>query len=188
MRWTADTWIGLSAAVIAGCALVLSICEGVARRTHDRLSVYPEVQLGFYHAKDWAGWKLANVGLGPARIRWFEVTVDGKPQPHWRAVADALGLPLPRSHYFSVPHRNTILQLGETYLFRVDGPVLIESLRAARDRVALRICYCSLYGECWEQRGQGEGPVESTCEGQPEVEFTSNPPRPDNPAAVSAPE
>lgn len=78
----ADDWAvitGISTAVIALCALGLSIWQGVEARKHNRLSVRPhlttwthsDAEKGFYVVE------LINNGIGPAVIEEFSVKADG---------------------------------------------------------------------------------------------------------------
>jgi lipoprotein signal peptidase len=72
-----STWVPI---IIALCSLILAIHEGYEARKFKRLSVMPELLVSFYHNNKGAGWHLFNGGLGPARIKWFKITVDGYPK------------------------------------------------------------------------------------------------------------
>lgn len=72
--------IGVSSAIIALCALVLSIWQGVQMRRHNRLSFRPHLD-AWRHADPEKGYyavDLINNGLGPAIVKSFVVKVDGK--------------------------------------------------------------------------------------------------------------
>lgn len=74
-----QTITGISTAIIALCALVFSIWQGVQARKHNKLSFRPhlttwthsEAEKGFYTVE------LINNGLGPAIIEDFVVKIDG---------------------------------------------------------------------------------------------------------------
>jgi hypothetical protein len=91
--WLVDKSIALASAVIALCALVATIQQGYAVRQHQRLSMIPWLGFSFDHNEKGAEWTMDRSGPGSALFQTFEVFVDGVPQPHWNAVAGALGLP-----------------------------------------------------------------------------------------------
>jgi len=104
----ADDWsviTGISSAVIALCALGLSIWQGCLARTHNRLSVRPhlttwthsDADKGFYVVE------LINNGIGPAIIEEFTVKVDGGLVSGDRseAIENALKIALPNLPYRS---------------------------------------------------------------------------------------
>lgn len=142
-------------------------------------SLRPVMYISFYYNADGAGYDLQSVGLGPAIVRWFEVQVDGIPQPHWRGVAQALELPNPRAHNFTVPHRGSILPPNESsrlFWVRSDSNN-VKALRRAhsQNRVIMRICYCSFFQDCWLHTNISTESELSSCSVLPELEFRSNP-------------
>jgi len=88
----AEMLVGVSAVVIGVCALGVSLYEASLMREQQRAAVLPILELGrsFYltpEDEDTEEWRLSfsaeNVGIGPARIVDFVVTVDGEPQATW---------------------------------------------------------------------------------------------------------
>ena len=90
--------VGISAVVIGVCALAVSLYETKLMREEQRAAVLPLLELARSHYVDNDGdasrWRLSlhaeNVGIGPARVRDFTVTVDGEPHPTWRSAMKAL--------------------------------------------------------------------------------------------------
>ena len=85
--------VGLSAVVIGVCALGVSLYETSLMREEQRAAVIPLVELARSHwiddnAENQNKWRLSmhaeNVGIGPARVADFRVTVDGEPHKTWR--------------------------------------------------------------------------------------------------------
>jgi hypothetical protein len=78
LEWQVIT--GISSCIIALCALIFTICQGIQARKHNKLSYRPHLtrwahlnaEKGYY-AVD-----LINNGLGPALIENFFIKVDGK--------------------------------------------------------------------------------------------------------------
>lgn len=101
--WSVIT--GISGAVIALCALGLSIWQGCLARRHNRLSFRPhlttwtcsDAEKGFYMVE------LINHGIGPAVIEDFSVKVDGRlvPGNGSERLEKALKIVLPNLSYQS---------------------------------------------------------------------------------------
>ncbi|NQZ54646.1 MAG: hypothetical protein HRT93_10390 [Piscirickettsiaceae bacterium] len=77
MNWELITTISI--AVIAFCALVLTIFQSKRAQEHNRLSVKPHLTSFGYHQLDKNSYtfELINNGLGPAIIKKFTIIVDG---------------------------------------------------------------------------------------------------------------
>src|SRR5215470_19880581 len=102
------SWLSRPEAIIGLCAVVVSVIavfvaayEALIQREWQRAAVWPYVQLSrsFYYTQDdvppeQRKWTLTlnaeNAGVGPAQVRDFRVTVDGKPQHTWREAMQAL--------------------------------------------------------------------------------------------------
>jgi hypothetical protein len=172
-----STW---AAIFIALCSLGLSLYSGYEDRRYKRLSVRPEIQLSFYYTKGTgAGWTLWNSGLGPGRIKWCEVTVDGQPKKNWREVASSFRFTQGAkkiNYLHSYPAANVLIKSGfSDKIFWFEDEALVEDVKQNRERVKIRICYCSLYDECWQTEDTVAGSVKSSCEELPPVPFGSYP-------------
>src|SRR5438034_11442380 len=100
-EWFPGPWASF---VIAACALGVSLHEACETRLQHRLAVRPHISISFYSTAKGTGWANFNFGLGPARTRWFEVSVDGVPRRNWGEVEDALGLSRDTLAEFSVDY------------------------------------------------------------------------------------
>jgi hypothetical protein len=157
-----STWMPITIALFS---LVLAVHEGYESRKFKRLSVRPEILISFYHNNKGAGWHLFNGGLGPARINWFKVTVDGHPKKNWSEVANAL-VPGLKDFEYTIPGKTSVIQTSNagqhTELFWVAELSYAAILTQNVNRTNLSICYCSTYDECW-QRDTNPSRVESSC-------------------------
>ena len=98
---------------------------------------------------------LRNTGVGPARIDSFEVFYKDTPVRNFsqllKTCCDA------KSDYFSVsivrgevlPARDEIDFL--TFSAGHNKPDVWEALNQKRMNVRVRVCYCSVFDECWER-------------------------------------
>lgn len=70
--------IAISSPIIATCALVSTIWNARAARKHDKLSVMPYLTKEYLIEDGYFYFKLSNLGLGPAIIKSFDLSFDGK--------------------------------------------------------------------------------------------------------------
>lgn len=141
-----------SAVFIAVTSLAITLYEATATREHDRMSVWPRLsQL----SSDSAGMydrTITNVGLGPALVKSFEVRLDNRGRTTWTPVVAALlGGPTHQvTWFFSTVGPGTVLLPGRTiHILTIVARELTEGVLAQDHRVVSRVCYCSLYDECW---------------------------------------
>jgi hypothetical protein len=104
-----------------------------------------------------------NEGVGPAKLRTYEVFYDGAPV---RSALDLLrhccGLgpttddirrQLPHGYNFSIADE-TVMRAGDNNIIlsvpRVpEAPGVAEQLNAHLGHISFRACYCSILDECW---------------------------------------
>jgi hypothetical protein len=174
-NWWSEHAVELGATVIALAALGLALFEGCMSRRHDRLSVRPRALVSFAYNNDGTGYELVSMGLGPMIVKWFEVKVDGEAVPHWEAMARRLGLSK-TDYTFTVPWPGSTYQPGTTsVIFWISAGPSASALKANLERVAIHLCYCSFYDECWISGNVLGEFREASCEPAPEVLFRSPP-------------
>ncbi len=182
--------------LIATLALLASSVASVATLLQTRtigdqfgVSVWPYLVAD--HGFSRTGFELGytNDGLGPAIVREFHVTVDGRSQSGWYAAA----------RRFDASHRlrleterdfgaGRVLRPGESYTILVAK--LNAQTRASDDastaqmsptaklmqrmvnRIELTTCYCSLLGKCWRLRSSESQPQPVSSCGEPTPLFT----------------
>ncbi len=104
---------------------------------------------------------LTNEGVGPARIETFELWWDGKPMSSAKALIQACCLTTPveseeaktaiMSIGIAAPR---ILRAGEHEDFFAmpgarGGKELWSKLNRERSKITTRVCYCSVFDQCW---------------------------------------
>ncbi len=158
--------VSASASVVAVAALGTSLYEARLNREQQRAAVWPYVAQGntgtgsAHYAR-----VVRNVGVGPALVRSFRVSVDGRPRRTWGDVLDALGVHVPRGggSYSSVGRGEVLIAGQALEIFTIsDSAAAVAFARAAfggrASRLDTRICYCSLYGECWSGSSEADEP------------------------------
>jgi hypothetical protein len=168
------TWLSRPEAIIGLCAVVVSVIavfvsayEARIQREWQRAAVWPYVQLNrsFYYSDssvppEQRKWTLTlnaeNAGVGPARVKDFRVTVDGKPQRTWRAAMQALLGTQADIQYGESTINGIIIPAGRSvqmfqYLDQPDAEKLYGSMK----RLDFSACFCSVFDECWRTSYQG---------------------------------
>jgi hypothetical protein len=166
-RWL-DISLALSAFLISLISLAVAIHHG---KTMDRLvasNSYPNVDIDSSNLTDLGDGRgrvpmlsisLENTGIGPARLRTVELSYAGKPVDTLAALlATCCTSPgdgtLPKLNYeYSGELAGAMLRAGgERALFRwrgsADDPRWAR-LDKLRERVRVRVCYCSVFDECY---------------------------------------
>jgi hypothetical protein len=162
--WQPHVWISLSSALIALCALALTIYQAYLQRQFQRVSAKPKLLITLYHAKDGVGYYFGNGGLGPLTLKTFEVAVDGKPQRDWGEMCQALGVVPGPDYSYVNPRPGTVIKPDQIRkLFWIDNGPRSEDFFSKSSRISMKACYCSLFDECWqvEERSQPPNRVDS---------------------------
>jgi len=108
-----------------------------------------------------------NAGVGPAKVESFAVLWDGKPVKGWAALIRVCCIPdgTPADQAPDFPKLTDNRMISSKLIQRVmrasDSVVLLhlpktdanaalwKKLDDARFRVEFRVCYCSVFDECW---------------------------------------
>jgi hypothetical protein len=156
-RLSPDMIAALSAVLIGVCALGVSLYQATIMREQSELmraqqkaSMWPNVAVENSYRGDAFRLRLVNTGVGPAKIGPVRVTFDQKPIHTWTELI--LGVhPAQQVHYEHSKVGGRVLPAGdfETVL-EVSDPATADAVRTQIDRLAIEICYCSIYGDCWQ--------------------------------------
>ena len=146
---TASMITALAAGVVSLSALTVSIYEAYLMRQQQAAAVLPIMDFwAAYESNDGYSLHLANKGLGPAFVKSIDVRVDGTSQEHWIAVMEALiGRPVAHSEAAII---GSVLSPGESgTLLAINDPDNGPEVWKNANRVALEVCYCSVFENCW---------------------------------------
>jgi len=169
-RWSAEMVTAITAVAIGIGAIGVSLYETTLIRQQLKGSAWPYLEGGFSYNEEGFRYFLTNSGVGPARIRYAEVTVDGKTVGDWREFFERLDLDVGR-YVTSYVARGALPPgtVHEILVLGSDEPV--DQLYQRQDRVALSLCYCSVYDDCW-RKSMAEEPVPvRTCTADPARTF-----------------
>ncbi|MGH7648494.1 MAG: hypothetical protein ACREND_10280 [Gemmatimonadaceae bacterium] len=166
-----ESFIALAALIVSLTAVVVGVYEAALQRRHDRAEVWPNLEVQTFRTVNGATIQLDNTGIGPAIVKFIDVSVDGKPQRNWPAVLRALGDTGARyenstvaNHAIRPGEKATLISLPNQEIPTPFGPWI--------SRVSLRICYASVFDDRWQliARAWVNGRVESTstCPEEPD--------------------
>lgn len=116
------------------------------------------------------GFTVVNQGVGPARVRWMEVRVDGQAVPNTtalmlRAAGLTLDARIDRRDAYTSGIQGRVLRAGEEITFlrwhhaAQREPVWSALDKARFGRIVIRTCYCSVFDECWISHSEMPDPV-----------------------------
>jgi hypothetical protein len=156
-----DRVLSLCAGIAAITAVAVSLYQSALARRQLRASAWPYVSQAnaFTAGRDYTR-VVSNEGVGPARVRAFEVRVDGRPVPTWNDAVRALtGAGEPKLVYSSF-RRGSVLPAGasRTLLTLPSGERALKFWAEAQTRLETVVCYCSVYDECWRASSEQEEP------------------------------
>ncbi|MEO1322235.1 MAG: hypothetical protein AAFV59_04425 [Pseudomonadota bacterium] len=162
---------------IATLALYAALNESDAVRKQQQATVWPHLQVDRTNitTDENVGIivRVSNRGIGPARVRAANVTLDGEPLSSWNDLfsklhPDARGyFPRTDSHVGTtvlVPGSEVVVIDLNTDVFTefdlasMDGIATLEQTESlivsfrnalADDRIEMELCYCSVFDDCW---------------------------------------
>lgn len=157
---------GLIEALAAGTAVFVSLAslyiawrQGKLMERQLAASVWPSLEYTTFNRDDEGKsiitMGLHNGGIGPARIRSFEVAYDGKTVRNTlELLAACCSAGAPREALVTEPIVGRLVPASQdvTFLTLANTPnvaALWKQLNSARVHVEGRACYCSALDECW---------------------------------------
>jgi hypothetical protein len=145
--------------LLAVVAIVLAAWEGLENRKHNRLEVAPRLNGSIQLSRESASLSLQSNGLGPAVLHDFRIYLDGRLVHDARSRNSATSpwqqlMPLLSIDGYSVSGNGfgagSLFRAGQDYDIFTIAPRdtsrnLEQQMTDILDRVAVEICYCSIY-------------------------------------------
>lgn len=172
-----DLILGSLAVLMSMVSIFIAVHHGQTMEKLVEANSWPNISFG--NSNEMAGaprtiaLAVRNTGVGPARIDTFEVFYEDKPVRNFpqllKLCCDAT------SQYFSTSLvRDEVLPAREEIDFATFGagpnkPDVWEALNQKRMGVRVRVCYCSVFDECWvkDSRVARPDPVKQCVPSQP---------------------
>lgn len=163
-----------SATIIAIVALATAVYQARLSRDQAKASVWPYLIQGNAGNNGYSR-IIQNVGLGPAIVQGFEVLVDDRPTKTWAEVAESLKIkPTWRGKRSTTFRAGLVVPTGAMVeLIELPDSGDVRLFRGAiENHLQTWICYCSLYGDCWQNRSDDYKPTPiKACKDDPARRF-----------------
>lgn len=157
-------FISLLAVIISVGAFAVSLFEAHILKEQQELmqvqqkaAVWPYLEHGIVYSYDTAQaavrFAIGNKGVGPARIDGVVLYLQEQPIEDYTDISDIIRQLFPPEADFSISYASPtgVLSADESYQI-----LQISSHRFAGDteyyrkiQLGFRLCYCSIYGDCW---------------------------------------
>jgi hypothetical protein len=140
----------LASGFVGALALATSTYNVYLQRQQVRAQVWPYLVLDAeFNGIEGVSIRVANRGVGPAKVKRVRVSVDGKRARDWiEAMAMLLRTPNPSDSWGFGEIEDQVMSPGLEII-----PIKIRrhsrEVVAERRRLAIELCYCSTLEECW---------------------------------------
>lgn len=168
----AGMWISAVAALAAIVALALQYLEINGDYDYKRRQAEPELNVNFSNSAGRFILTINSIGVGDAKLKWFEALVDGSVVPTWDHWVSALGH-MGEAHYenFHVPIPGVYARGFSGVLLQIPSGPLERLLWQQRGRMNFRMCYCSIFDECFISSGVEETEKVKACGAKSPLRF-----------------
>ena len=173
-------WVEVSAAVcavaISGASLFIALRQNALMEKQISASTWPVLEFGSSNLDDQnnpeISFEIRNAGLGPAKVRSFQVSYDGKPVTNSRQLLEQCctdGNKLAKIDLVTSGVNHAIITANERIHFLRLRPTpeiqpIWQKLNTERMKVRVQACYCSALDECWRMDSANEEQERtSTC-------------------------
>ncbi|MEP7323068.1 MAG: hypothetical protein ABI761_14180 [Saprospiraceae bacterium] len=140
-----------AAIFVSFCALAVSVYQSVILRNQQYASVWPYIEPGVQYSNHTFQLNIQNKGTGPAIIKSIHLELDGSPVTDYKDFMEKL-LKEKRFQSMSIaPIQNSVISAnGSVQMLAAELPdsLLIKSADFPQ-RTKIVICYCSIFGDCW---------------------------------------
>ena len=172
-RWL-DITLAIAAMFVSITSLVVAVEHGHTMQRLVEANSWPILQFETHNvAATGEGGEVrltvVNAGVGHALIKSFEIWYKGQPMRGTGQLigaccetTDEVRTELKTAHWSVGPVTSKVLRAGDHTDFlalphveegALKNTELEETFDAARDKITVRICYCSVFDECWRSSG-----------------------------------
>lgn len=141
----------IAAGIVSLSALGVSVYEARLMRMDSRNAVLPILESWSSHGGEGFGIHVANKGIGPALIRSAGFSRDGAAAGSWAELYAGV-LEGAQPEFSMAMITGNVLLPGEVVsVLEVEPGESARLLWRSGDRISMKICYCSVYEDCWTQ-------------------------------------
>lgn len=169
-RFGGNAMVTLAAILVSVCALAVSVYQAKIMRDTQQASVWPFVEVLPSNSQRGAWLGVTNKGIGPAIIQTVQVEIDGNTYQTWQEIFDDL-MPNDSLDFVWSSVTGRVLAPNEEVRAIQMNPADARRIGGVMQQMKFEVCYCSVYGTCWQtDLGQQTEAIDA-CEGDPERSF-----------------
>ncbi|WP_462170663.1 hypothetical protein [Pseudoalteromonas xiamenensis] len=134
--------VALTALFVGIVTTAVSVYSAYTDRAFAKASVWPKIEIYRSFNKSQFSYGVINKGTGPALIKYAKVNFDGKFLKAWHEVPTYKNIVQSHLSNSTLPALQTINPL-------IYEGSSIDTFLSLDEKVAIELCYCSIYGDCW---------------------------------------
>jgi len=145
-----------TAIFISFCAFFVSIYQTQALKLQTEImqeqqhaSVWPRLFAGRLTGPKTYNYNLQNDGVGPAIIKYVEISLDGKIYKTWEDILSSINGEKDYSIYKSIISNRVIRPGEQVTMCGLRDVELINKMHKLNPKVTIDIYFTSVYGRCW---------------------------------------
>lgn len=155
-----DRIVAGTAFLVSLSALAVSLVQTWVMMAQRDAAVWPRVSLYTTVRPEELVVGARNAGVGPAIVSYAQATLDGKPMASLMTLVDSAPLPANWTSSAEVTLGNltgsVVAADEERELLHITG-ALARYVVQLGPRVAIDVCYCSVFDKCWTLKADGLG-------------------------------
>ena len=146
-----NTWT-VTAIFVSFCALAVSVYQSIILRNQQYASVWPYIEPSVKYSNHSFEFFIQNKGTGPAIIKDVSLSLDGKEMDDYQQfIKDLLREERYRSISIASAENSVISANEELQMLGAELPdSLTISISDFTSRASVKVCYCSIFGDCWQ--------------------------------------
>lgn len=166
-----QTVLAVTGFLIAVIALFAALTEADAVRKQQLASVLPDLVFAQSYQRDEDSARFSfiavNNGIGPARVKSMQISVDGEAKLDWYSMLVALGMESPGG-FGQSQIAGRLVRSGEVIeVLQTTDREVVDAIIDGRSRINFELCFCSVFDECWlpsDSVTEGPTPVDACPE------------------------
>jgi len=152
-KWWKDAEMitALSAVFIGVVALIIGAYQAKVASDQRSASVWPYLEITRHSSEGkYYSFQITNKGVGPALIKSMDVLVDNKPMKGWTSAYRAMiNEDINIKSIYSTTNKAVIAVQETRKMSDVKDKDVITLLQKVPDNIEIKVCYCSIFKDCW---------------------------------------
>ncbi|MCC5928701.1 MAG: hypothetical protein JJU28_05590 [Cyclobacteriaceae bacterium] len=151
-----EMFIAVFAIFISLSTLFVYIYQSSLMKQQQQMSVWPYLSYGPSWGYDYFRLNLINKGIGPAIVKSFEISYDGKKLENIHELMLLVPDSLRSEYMYSALWPGMVIMAGEEVsMFKTTDPKTVQYIveNLINDKIYMDICYSSVYGDTWVSYG-----------------------------------